>query len=665
MGLFEKKTAVEVAPEGEQGAAPLVLGPIDKRKCRDVLFLVIFIAFWIGMFIVANTSFTYGDPKRLLMPRDSSGNYCGAPAINNTTPGLDLTHRPYLYYFNPLDPISFPSVCVTECPKLTSTITPSSAICQYGFVPTLSNLPETLVGFKCAPLIIASKPVMNRCIPLDPIPADIATSALQAVNADAAVGAAKSVLTQVSDLGLSVTNDLTKSWPYLVGAVFVALIVSFTWLFLLRIFAKPMVWTMIIGVDLLLAALAGFCYYYWQDRYNYFMYGAEPGHNSEQVRWEYIAAQSGFIVFTILFVIMVIITIALRKKIMLACEIVKEASKAVGTMPFVIFFPVFIWTGSVLLFVYFIYVLLYILSIDRPFGVASFGITMSDPNLARYMLVYHVFGFFWGFAFLQGINQLTIAGSFATYYWTLDKRAIRLAPVTQAFWRTIRYHLGSICLGSLLLSVVQILKLIVNLIRRKLSSNSQNKALIFILGCISCCLRGIEGIVKWINKNAYIKIAIDGQAFCKACTSAFWLISRNALKMVAVDFVTDVLLFMSKLNITTLTALIAYAVLDWKSEEMGLKFIFVPVAIIAMEAYVVASAFLSVYHMGIDTLFMSFMEDLDKNDGSPEKPYYMSDELKNLLQVRNGDQEITIKAKIVSSDPSQPKSKRVVPVDEF
>jgi hypothetical protein len=275
------------------------------------------------------------DFRLVRLPKDSSGNYCGAPAVNNTVSNLELSSKPYLYYFNPINPVAYPSICVAACPATTTTITPNQALCNYGLTPTLSNIAELIATFQCAPIVIASKPVLGRCVPVDPIPADVAVNILKAVNADAAAAATASVLTQASDVGLSVVNDISKAWPYLVGAVFLALVISFVWLYLLRFFAKPMVWLMIIGVNLMLAGLAGFCYYYWQERYNYYMFGTDPGHNLEQVKWEYISAQVGFYVFVILFGLMVIITIALRKKIMIACEIVKEASRAVGTMPFI------------------------------------------------------------------------------------------------------------------------------------------------------------------------------------------------------------------------------------------------------------------------------------------------------------------------------------------
>ena len=37
-----------------------------------------------------------------------------------------------------------------------------------------------------------------------------------------------------------------------------------------------------------------------------------------------------------------------------------------------------------------------------------------------------------------------------------------------------------------------------------------------------------------------------------------------------------------------------------------------------------SSAFFGVYSMAVDTLFLCFLEDLERNDGSQEKPYYMS-----------------------------------------
>lgn len=39
--------------------------------------------------------------------------------------------------------------------------------------------------------------------------------------------------------------------------------------------------------------------------------------------------------------------------------------------------------------------------------------------------------------------------------------------------------------------------------------------------------------------------------------------------------------------------------------------------------------------MAIDTIFLSFCEDCERNDGSEDRPYYMSERLMQLANVKN------------------------------
>jgi hypothetical protein len=50
-------------------------GPINKRECRDVIWFLVFIIFWAGMFIIAGFAFENGNYKRLLYGTDSFGMY--------------------------------------------------------------------------------------------------------------------------------------------------------------------------------------------------------------------------------------------------------------------------------------------------------------------------------------------------------------------------------------------------------------------------------------------------------------------------------------------------------------------------------------------------------------------------------------------------------------
>jgi hypothetical protein len=50
-----------------------------------------------------------------------------------------------------------------------------------------------------------------------------------------------------------------------------------------------------------------------------------------------------------------------------------------------------------------------------------------------------------------------------------------------------------------------------------------------------------------------------------------------------------------------------------------------------MFALLVAHCFVSVFEMTIDTIFLCYCEDVDENDGSAARPYYMSADLKQVM----------------------------------
>ncbi|KAJ3074662.1 hypothetical protein HDU98_010658 [Podochytrium sp. JEL0797] len=607
------------------------MGINNKRKCHDVIFLVLFLVFWCGMWIVANTAIKYGNPAWLLLPIDYHGNRCGTDVTFN---GVNLLNLPYLYYTNPVSPTTFPSVCVASCP--TATVSPSSSfyICDYGVNPyaggqSLSSLSS---DFTCAAIIIKSQEIAGRCIPND-----------------TSIAFSSKSLTTASNTLQTVIQDVEKCWPLYIGAVFLSLILSFVWCYFLRIAAKPMVWTTVILVNILLGGISLFCYYFWKQKEYLLFESTVPGHDATPVEWEYQTARAGCFLFAALFVICVLLTIFMIKKIRIACEVLKEASTAIGKMPIIIFFPLLLWLASVILLLYFIYILLYIVSINTSVTLSAFNVSMTQTQV-NYLLIYHLFGFFWCYAFFQGFNQVTIAGGFATYYWTMDKSQMPPHPVAKSMWRTARYHLGSIALGAFLIAIVQTLRCVMLLFKR-LAKKSKLKFLIPLINCCQCYLALLERLVKWINKNGYIMIAIEGKAFCASCGSALALIIRNGLKLVAVDLVGDMIIFISKLCITAMVVLIFYFFINWQSTLITINFIYVPLAVIGIIGLFVSSGFMSVYHLGIDTIFMSFLEDSERNDGSPERPYYMSDALKNIMHVSNKMREEDAKKKTKRVEP--------------
>uniref|UniRef100_A0A0P4W552 Choline transporter-like protein n=1 Tax=Scylla olivacea TaxID=85551 RepID=A0A0P4W552_SCYOL len=114
--------------------------------------------------------------------------------------------------------------------------------------------------------------------------------------------------------------------------------------------------------------------------------------------------------------------------------------------------------------------------------------------------------------------------------------------------------------------------------------------------------------------------AIYGYSFCKAAQKAFSLLVSNALRVAAINSVGAFVLILTKLSIVAITIAIGYVILRTKQE---LTYIWVPLLIVFIYSYFIAHCFISVYEMCIDTLFLCFCEDCERNDGI-NSPYYMS-----------------------------------------
>ena len=156
--------------------------------------------------------------------------------------------------------------------------------------------------------------------------------------------------------------------------------------------------------------------------------------------------------------------------------------------------------------------------------------------------------------------------------------------------------------------------------------------------------------------------AIHGKAFLPSAKDAFSLLMRNFLRVIALDQTTDFLFFLSKLLISLGTSACCYVYLTskWFPKHFPHIFLHYPLAqilFIFILSYIIASIFFNVYSMAVDTLFLCFckykirfekrirfgkdsnlfilVEDCERNDGSPDRPYFMSKKLLNILRKRN------------------------------
>ncbi|GBP87263.1 CTL-like protein 2 [Eumeta japonica] len=390
------------------------------------------------------------------------------------------------------------------------------------------------------------------------------------------------------------------------------------------------------------------------------------------------------IIAAVVVVLLLLIVVFLRKRITIAIALIREGSKAVGDIKSTVAFPIFPWALVCCVIALGVVVLMYLLSIgESSFSVVnlqndtscrcennvytenyqacdpevfaqrcrdiSTGLAcraaschfhgIESPRYVPYMHIVNVVGFFWAIFFIQGVSDMMLASTFSTWYWTFKKRDLPFFTLTEGIFRTIRYHLGTVAFGALIITIVRIIRLMLEYIDQKLKK-FDNPFTRCVLCLCKCCFLCLENFLKFINKNAYIMCAVHGNNFCKSARDAFSLLMRNIVRVVVLDKVTDFIFFLSKLLISIGVGIAVYYLLQWTYvyEVTGgehLHYNYVPAIILSIATYLITTIFFNVYSMAVDTLFLCFLEDCERNDGSAEKPYFMSRNLMKILGKRN------------------------------
>jgi len=103
----------------------------------------------------------------------------------------------------------------------------------------------------------------------------------------------------------------------------------------------------------------------------------------------------------------------------------------------------------------------------------------------------------------MAFSLFVIASSACIWYFSQNDCHL---PVTKSFYRGIRYHLGSLAFGALLVTIVQMIRIVLNYLKAKADASGATKNFmvkaLFIY--LNYYLWYVERVIQFINRNAYI-----------------------------------------------------------------------------------------------------------------------------------------------------------------
>jgi choline transporter-like protein 2/4/5 len=529
---------------------------------------------------------------------------------------------------------------------------------------------------KCFPTIYSSGASIYRCMPFG---SDHQNATLVS-QANATLQELNSLLGDLSigsffKRGFSEVSD---AWLVILICTVAAAIIATVWLFLLRWILAPITYLVIVLVWLFLIAL-GYLAKRLADDYESVTLPGETGSNQQLILWRVIE-YAAWIMAAMYLVVM----LWLLHRVRIAIAIMKEASRAFLNNPGILLIPPVNLICILCTIAISVVTALYIMGIGdlsptdfknaavSTFGAGAVNLTLSAAGASqalrdsllngtqyanssdtfnasefttseaiKAMNAYNFFMFLWVTNFFLCFGFFVMALVVCTWYFSattmeLDAyddgreggrvKSTSLGTLCRSWCATVRYHLGTIFFGSLLIAIVQFVRaLLLYLEHNYLQKYKDNATIKLVIYCINYWLACIERVIKIISKNAFIICCIKSQSFLSSAAEALGILTENILRVSMLAYLSTATCWLIKCLIVGCTMLLAYFLIQEKSltNDTKIESGLFPIFLILILAFIVASLFVNVYETCIDTILMCFFVD-EKSMGSKFMPPSLS-----------------------------------------
>ncbi|KAI5966139.1 PNS1 [Candida pseudojiufengensis] len=192
------------------------------------------------------------------------------------------------------------------------------------------------------------------------------------------------------------------------------------------------------------------------------------------------------------------------------------------------------------------------------------GCEVGGGNCSQAKLVgILIFVFFAGYYISEVIKNtihVVISGIYGTWYYLSNSdQGAPKHPALSSLKRALTYCFGSICMGSLLEAIIQLIRQLINIARSQVDSWAGQCGLIilnFIVGII-------DWLVQYFNKYAYCYVALYGKSYVRSAKDTFDLLRFKGMDVLVNDMFINVALNFYSLFVAYLSSLLAYLYLKF------------------------------------------------------------------------------------------------------
>jgi hypothetical protein len=219
---------------------------------------------------------------------------------------------------------------------------------------------------------------------------------------------------------------------------------------------------------------------------------------------------------------------------------------------------------------------------------------------------------YWTGQVLMNVSHVTTAGTVASWWLQPSNQA----PTSGALRRALTTSFGSICLGSLIVALLKVVRTLIREARRS-ARQSGNVAAQFVLCCADCLVSMLERFMQYFNMYAYTQVAIYGKSFVAAAKDTWQLFMSRGFEALINDdltgMVTTLGCFMGGAISGLLIGLWAYSTVDMTTIWM------IPAIVAFLIGFIMTALVMNVIESAVATTFVCWAEDPQAlAEGRPE-----------------------------------------------
>ena len=241
----------------------------------------------------------------------------------------------------------------------------------------------------------------------------------------------------------------------------------------------------------------------------------------------------------------------------------------------------------------------------------GFAYSIDGASATKMTIILYFFAFYWTIQVISNVMLCTTSGTVSMWYFLYPSHCSN-HTVYKSLKRSITTSFGSVCFGSLIIGIVQCMRMIINAFRSILRERKNSNVCIeCITHCIACSLQCVEGIIDYVNNYAFVRVSIYGMSYCHAARQTFELFASRGFEVVINDDLTHSVLMLSCLLCSALTGLIIGAISKYSFGNESVESVTLWSFTAFFISFAISMSCLVVVKAAVSALFVCFAEGID------------------------------------------------------